>query len=80
MDEVWSMGKRKSMTSFLPILTMLFSHTNESPQRRKHTSQPTPLLPSSNSAITTNGHSDLESGDETQPHTSNGYTNETFNR
>ena len=59
------------------------SHKNEYPQRRKHPNQPTPLLPPSNAAIPVNGHSDLESGDETQQHhhhTSNEYTTEPFTR
>lgn len=59
-----------------------FSQNNEYPQRRKHPNQPTPLLPPSNAAIPVNGHSDLESGDETQHHhhTSNEYNTEPFTR
>ena len=44
-----------------------FSNTTDSPHRRKNVNQATSLLSTTNSAISTNGHSDFESGDETQP-------------
>ncbi|CAF1674789.1 unnamed protein product, partial [Adineta ricciae] len=49
-----------------------------SPQRRKHPNQAASLLPTTDGAITTNGHSDFESGDEIHHHSLNGYTTETF--
>ncbi|CAF0786591.1 unnamed protein product [Rotaria sp. Silwood1] len=52
----------------------------DSPQRRKNPIQTTSLIPTTNSAISTNGHSDLESGDETHHHSLNGYNSETFTR
>jgi hypothetical protein len=55
-----------------------FSNTTDSPQRRKNTNQATPLLTTANSAISTNGHSDFESGDETHHHSLNGYNPESF--
>jgi hypothetical protein len=52
---------------------------NDSPQRRKTPNQATSsLISTTNSAITTNGNSDFESGDETQHHSLNGYNTETF--
>jgi len=50
----------------------------DSPQRRKNGNQATSLLPTTNSAISTNGNSDFESGDETHHHSLNGYNPETF--
>jgi CCR4-NOT transcription complex subunit 4 len=44
---------------------------NDSPQRRKTPNQATSLISTTNSAITTNGNSDFESGDETQHHSLN---------
>jgi len=67
----------------------LYRHKTESSQRRKG---PIPLLTTANNSNTTasnaiNGHSDLESGDETNinhttsnHHTLNGYSNDTFTR
>jgi len=56
----------------------LRSNKTDSPQRRKNPNQGTPLLSTTNSAISTNGHSDFESGDETHHHSLNGYNTETF--
>ena len=56
----------------------MFSNKTDSPQRRKHGNQATPLLTTTNSAISANGNSDFESGDETQHHSLNGYNPETF--
>ncbi|UJR33366.1 hypothetical protein I4U23_020814 [Adineta vaga] len=58
--------------------TILNGNKNDSPQRRKHPNQATSLLTTTDSAITTNGHSDFESGDEIHHHSLNGYTTETF--
>ncbi|CAF5095871.1 unnamed protein product, partial [Rotaria magnacalcarata] len=57
-----------------------FSKKNDSPQRRKTPSQTTSSLLTSNSAISTNGQSDLESGDEIHHHSLNGYNAEPFTR
>ncbi len=55
-----------------------FSNKTDTPQRRKNANQATSLTSTNNSAISTNGHSDFESGDETHHHSSNGYNTETF--
>lgn len=57
---------------------LLIRTKNSSPQRRKHHNQAASLLPTTDGAITTNGHSDFESGDEIHHHSLNGYTTETF--
>ena len=56
----------------------LCRNKTESSQRRKTPHQAASLTSTSNSAISTNGNSDFDSGDETQHHTTNGYSNEPF--
>ncbi|CAF1108825.1 unnamed protein product [Rotaria sordida] len=60
--------------------TMANGKKTDSTQRRKNPTQTTSLIPTTNSAISTNGNSDLESGDEIHHHTLNGYNSETFTR
>jgi hypothetical protein len=58
--------------------TNMNGNKTDTPQRRKNANQATSLTSTNNSAISTNGHSDFESGDETHHHSSNGYNTETF--
>ena len=69
MDERISMGifyiyiilrNANFMIIFLCLVIKLIHHNDE-----KHPNQATPLLTTTNSAISTNGNSDFESGDET---------------